>query len=473
MAKKTSVTHESRYRLTSKGFVTKNKTYRGIKNVFVTVGGVYRLAWGDAILPDTITKVIVYDVNGVYRGTLTTTDENPEIKLQMSDSGELYLKNGVCAEDEGWYYPYNSYGGGVAISVMAWRPVGLSVANDHNITSEGDIAYEEGKTVALTAGKTYTYYTYGENDIQSGGGDALLYYYGNLVHTISWDLWYRWDYVASDGATYWAASDGRIIFADMACEIASAQYAEFYIKDSGGNYIYSTSGEIIGGNYYLELTENYSHLGGDTHTHEWIKDEESSTEPTCTAIGTCFYYCSCGEQYHEDIPALGHSMMWVDDIITPSCETKGKALFKCTRCGAEEERDIPAIGHDYKQSEVKEPTCEDRGYTAYQCQNCFHSYADYVAALGHKLEVADSYEPTCTESGKIIYACVRTGCDYEETVYTDNPLGHNWQVADSHGCVTDYFCPTCGASKTEDNHNWVDNGDGTSTCFNCWQTKNN
>lgn len=380
MAKKTSVTHNSIHRLTSKGFVTKNKTYRGIKNVFVTVGGVYRLAWGDAIPPDTITKVIVYDVNGVYRGTLTTTDENPEIKLSMSDSGELYLKNGVCAEDEGWYYPYNSYGGGVAISVMAWRPVGLSVANDHNIISEGDIAYEEGKTVALTAGKTYTYYTYGENDIQSGG---------------------------------------------------------------------------------------------DTHEHVWIKDEASSTEPTCTTIGTYFYYCSCGDRHNEDIPALGHSMMWVEDIITPSCETKGKALFKCTRCGAEEERDVPAIGHDYKQSDVKEPTCLDRGYTAYQCQNCFHSYADYVAALGHKLEVADSYEPTCTEFGKIIYACVRTGCDYEETVYTDNPLGHNWQVADSHGCVTDYFCPTCGASKTEDNHNWVDNGDGTSTCFNCWQTKNN
>ena len=293
MAKKTSVTHESKYRLTSKGFVTKNKTYRGIKNVFVTVGGVYRLAWGDVVVPD-----------------IPDTPDIPDIP------------------------------------------------DVPDIPDTPDVP--------------------------------------------------------------------------------------------------------------------------DTHEHVWIKDEASSKEPTCTAMGTYFYYCSCGEQYHEDIPALGHSMMWANDIITPSCETKGEALYKCTRCGAEEVRYVPATGHDYKQGEVKEPTCEDRGYTAYQCQNCFHSYADYVAALGHKMEWAYNVEPTCTEFGKTVYECTRTGCDEVEIVYTDNPLGHAW-VDDGNGvdptCNSDgyanYTCSRCGETKTETleangQHSWrVSGSDGCVTYYQC------
>ena len=134
---------------------------------------IYYLYDDTDIVNGTVTTVIVYDASGTHRGTLQTTDANPTMKMEMNDSGELYLKGGVGVQGDGlWYYEYSSYGQGISIAVNAWRPVGLSVANDGNITSEGDLEYNTDE-ISLEAGKTYTYYTYGEDDLQSESSGLL------------------------------------------------------------------------------------------------------------------------------------------------------------------------------------------------------------------------------------------------------------------------------------------------------------
>ena len=113
------------------------------------------------------TKVIVYNSDGSLRGSLTSTSSNPMLRLAMNDSGELYLTDGVIGDDAGQYYEHWDGSIGINIAINAWHPAGLSVSNDHDVTSDGDLSWDSHAymDIPLTPGQTYTYYIYGHDEI--------------------------------------------------------------------------------------------------------------------------------------------------------------------------------------------------------------------------------------------------------------------------------------------------------------------
>lgn len=185
--------------------------------------------------------------------------------------------------------------------------------------------------------------------------------------------------------------------------------------------------------------------GGDTHTHEWIKDENSSYAPTCTQEGENFYYCSCGEVYYDDVPALGHDL--VDDCY-------------CTRC--------KETVHNWSFSGSEDPTCDTDGYELYECVLCHATKTITIDALGHDWEWEFSEDATCTSGGYIEYSCSR--CSETKREYTTE-LGHSWEETGSEGCYTYYRCTRCGDTDTSTSHHFVqdDSSDPNSPwyCINC------
>lgn len=113
------------------------------------------------------TKVIVYNSDGSLRGSLISTSSNPMLRLDMNDSGELYLTDGVSGDDRGWYYEHWDGRIGIFIAINASPPAGLSVYDDHDVTSDGDLSWDSHAfmDIPLTPGQTYTYYIYGYDEI--------------------------------------------------------------------------------------------------------------------------------------------------------------------------------------------------------------------------------------------------------------------------------------------------------------------
>lgn len=70
------------------------------------------------------------------------------------------------------------------------------------------------------------------------------------------------------------------------------------------------------------------------HTYHY----KDITPATCTAKGTRLFTCTkCGDTYTEEIPALGHDWIQIDDVQDVLDEDgnvieKGYALWECTRC---------------------------------------------------------------------------------------------------------------------------------------------
>lgn len=66
------------------------------------------------------------------------------------------------------------------------------------------------------------------------------------------------------------------------------------------------------------------------HTHSY--SEAVTKEPTCEAVGTKTFSCTCGDSYTEDIAALGH--VYTPTITKyPSAKEGGTKTFSCTRSG--------------------------------------------------------------------------------------------------------------------------------------------
>lgn len=76
------------------------------------------------------------------------------------------------------------------------------------------------------------------------------------------------------------------------------------------------------------------------HTHYY---NVSTQEATCIAEGETTYFCECGEQYHEETPALGH--IWGNwyTAMEPTYDTPGIETHICARCGASESIPIPQL----------------------------------------------------------------------------------------------------------------------------------
>ena len=164
--------------------------------------------------------------------------------------------------------------------------------------------------------------------------------------------------------------------------------------------------------------------------HEWVKDEEKSTEPTCTDAGTVEETCSkCNATRTVKVPALGHEM--VATKVPPTCVAEGYTKHECSRCGYTAEKTDPvdpdpnAHDLDYDNAYVlKEATCAEPGVIRVTCKLCGkHVYESKTAehTWGEKGEVTK--DPTCTEDGEIEFTC--TVCDAKKTEPIDK-LEHVW-----------------------------------------------
>ena len=249
----------------------------------------------------------------------------------------------------------------------------------------------------------------------------------------------------------------------------------------------------------------------------------AAVDATCTEAGNSAYYecIDCGLLFADTeaevettleavtIPAVGHSIVYVE-ASEPGCGEEGCiAHYECSVCGAcfadaegaeeldAEDVSIPATGeHSIVYMEAAEASCTEDGCIAhYECENCGACFADaegaeeladeevFIAALGHDYVVTASAEASCTEDGSTSYTCSRCGDSYTETTAA---FGHDYQAVETveAGCEEDgyvlYVCVNCSDVYSEaiaaTGHDfaaswaWSEDYDSatlTLSCFNC------
>lgn len=156
-----------------------------------------------------------------------------------------------------------------------------------------------------------------------------------------------------------------------------------------------------------------------------------TTLSTCTESGLTISVCTlCGEQFSQEVPALGHSFTDANCIAAPLCTvcgyTSGSALGHvyvdgvCRHCGDELPQDVPSdCQHDYVLTYQTTPTCIAEGKMDYQCSKCDHTYTQSIAATGHRFSDA-----TCT-TPKSCIVCMHSEGD---------ALGHNYYNGQCKRC---------------------------------------
>ena len=112
---------------------------------------------------------------------------------------------------------------------------------------------------------------------------------------------------------------------------------------------YSESGSVSGISGNVDMDYWYGDFPDSQPTHEHSYVASVTKDATCTKAGIRTYTCTiCGDQYMEEIPALGHAYSnWITTI-QPTCTETGTQRSTCSRCGDVQNRDVPAAGHDFQ-----------------------------------------------------------------------------------------------------------------------------
>ena len=167
-----------------------------------------------------------------------------------------------------------------------------------------------------------------------------------------------WNYTYPEDAEYL-----EINFSDL-CEL-EAGYDFVYVFDGENNRVGRYTGKqlagltviVPGNSFSIRLTsdsasEYYGFSITNVYEHEHDYMVTSYQHPTCTAAGYYLYTCDCGDQYIENVPALGHYWgEWVVDV-EPTLETGGHKHRVCAVCGTREDKDMSPWQNPF--SDVKE-----------------------------------------------------------------------------------------------------------------------
>ena len=168
--------------------------------------------------------------------------------------------------------------------------------------------------------------------------------------------------------------------------------------------------------------------------------------PTCVSEGKTVYKCTfCGSEKITPISRLNHS--FEISSAPASCVSNGYCITSCSMCGVvSASEDIPALGHSYSFETVSNPTCVSDGLIRYFCNRagCYHFYDSVVLASGHLMS-GITVDASCTVDGSRVSNCSR--CDYTETEVLP-ALGHALSLS-----VVDATC--------------VSDGSKMSACFRC------
>ena len=214
----------------------------------------------------------------------------------------------------------------------------------------------------------------------------------------------------------------------------------------------------------------------DTYTEEIPKLEEEhkhqytetiTKEPTCTEKGIKTYVCTCGEQYTEDLEALGHD--YKSEITKPATETEtGIETFTCTRCDDSYTKEIPKLEeehkHQYTETITKEPTCTEKGVKTFTC-SCGDQYTEDLKALGHDYKSEITKPATITETGIETFTCSRCKDEYtKEIPKLEGPQPPNGNTGNtgSSGGTSSPTGSTSSSNNTQTNNN-TNNTDNTNT----------
>ena len=119
--------------------------------------------------------------------------------------------------------------------------------------------------------------------------------------------------------------------------------------------------------------------------HTWVKTQ--TNPPTCTEPGHYKGTCpTCGKDYDDVVPALGHDWgEWVTSI-EPTVSTVGYRYHVCNRdgCGYREGEDIPKLHtHTWDAGIVtQKPTAAEPGVRTYTCTVCGQTRTEAIPATG-------------------------------------------------------------------------------------------
>ena len=148
---------------------------------------------------------------------------------------------------------------------------------------------------------------------------------------------------------------------------------------------------------------------------------------TILTISLSFSLIGCDKKTEEQEHVHSYNVSVTRE---PSCITVGEKTFVCG-CGNNFTEEIKALGHVYK-SVVINPTCTKEGYTTHTCERCKDSYTDTkVDLLAHTPSNAvreNEIAATCSILGKydsVIYCSV---CETEisRETKTIDKLAHNY-----------------------------------------------
>ncbi len=126
-------------------------------------------------------------------------------------------------------------------------------------------------------------------------------------------------------------------------------------------------------------------IGCNANHNHIFSEWEEMVSPTCTTKGIDKRICtSCGYYETKDVDPTGHTYGEWQVIIEA---TEGSAGIKekvCTKCNDRQTEVISQLDHTHKYTEkIIEPTCTEKGHTQYTC-DCGDSYQENEkAALGH------------------------------------------------------------------------------------------
>ena len=97
-----------------------------------------------------------------------------------------------------------------------------------------------------------------------------------------------------------------------------------------------------------------------------------------------------------------HEYVIIETLEAATCETDGRALYKCELCEKETEETVAAFGHTEVLIEKQDPTCNGAGWLEYTaCETCGIALSDKyeLKALGHNPETLEAKRATCFETG--------------------------------------------------------------------------
>ena len=162
--------------------------------------------------------------------------------------------------------------------------------------------------------------------------------------------------------------------------------------------------------------------------------EEEVIAPTCTTKGYSVFTCSlCGHSYEaNETNATGHKSVKEDEDVPATCLATGlKSRWICTVCKevTTPEEEIPALGHNMVSYDAKPATYSSVGWNAYEkCSRCgdstyeeipmletpliedYETFAMYLGLL-ETLAYMYSMEVPETDPAELVIKYIRTGVD--------------------------------------------------------------